>query len=546
MKTITQVAIYARVSCEQQVTTCTIDSQVEALKTQVKTDGFSLQAHLQFIDEGFSGSTLIRPGLERLRDAVASGEIDRLYVHSPDRLSRKYAYQVILVDEFHKAGVEVFFLNHQLGKSPEDELLLQVQGMVAEYERAKIIERSRRGKRHAAASGSLNAFSKAPYGYRHISKHLGGGQVRMEIHLAEARVVQQIFQWAVHEHLTLNGISRRLQEMSVLSPTGKGVWDSSTIQRILNNPHYIGQACFGKQRQGPKITRLRPPRNRSLHSKSYSIYKTPPEEWIIVPVTAIIDEELFTAAQEKLAENRYRTRQRTQGPSYLLQGLIVCGLCGYAYIHTVKRPKRNAKEYKYYRCSPRVVTPGPKCSNASVKADLLEEAVWSEVCQLLKNPQSLQQEYQRRLNASDEDYLTKQIRLLESQKDKLGKGIGRLIDSYAEGLIEKDEFDPRIKGLRERLHGLEIQLKTLSDEASLVSELKVVVSRVEEFAAKVTQRLEELDWQNKREVIHTLVKRVEVHPEQVKVVFRVGSGPLVPTPDEEISSHCGARICLDH
>ena len=136
---------------------------------------------------------------------------------------------------------------------------------------------------------------------------------------------------------------------------------------------------------------------------------------------------------------------------------------------------------------------GPKCSNASVKADLLEEAVWSEVCQLLKNPQSLQQEYQRRLNASDEDYLTKQIRLLESQKGKLGKGIGRLIDSYAEGLIEKDEFDPRIKGLRERLHGLEIQLKTLSDEASLVSELKVVVSQVEEFAAKVTQRLEELD-----------------------------------------------------
>lgn len=149
-----QVAIYARVSCEQQVSTNTIESQLVALQEQVNRDGHACPTHRQFVDDGHSGSTLVRPALEQLRDAIAYGEIDRLYVQSPDRLARKYAYQVILVDEFTQAGVEVIFLNHALGQSPEDELLLQVQGMVAESERAKILERSRRGKRHAAQSGS--------------------------------------------------------------------------------------------------------------------------------------------------------------------------------------------------------------------------------------------------------------------------------------------------------------------------------------------------------------------------------------------------------
>ncbi len=110
--------------------------------------------------------TLIRPALERLRDLAAIGAIDRLYVHSPDRLARKYAYQVLLLDEFQRCGVEVVFLNHPLGKTPGEDLLLQVQGMVAEFERAKILERSRRGKLHAARQGSVNVLSGAPYGSR--------------------------------------------------------------------------------------------------------------------------------------------------------------------------------------------------------------------------------------------------------------------------------------------------------------------------------------------------------------------------------------------
>ena len=153
-----RAAIYARVSSDQQVQAGTIASQIEALEERLTKEDLKLEAESCYIDDGYTGATFIRPALERLRDAAAAGAIDRIYVHSPDRLARKYAYQVLLVDELEQCGVEVVFLNRQLGQSPEDDLLLQVQGMIAEYERAKILERSRRGKLHAARRGLVNVL----------------------------------------------------------------------------------------------------------------------------------------------------------------------------------------------------------------------------------------------------------------------------------------------------------------------------------------------------------------------------------------------------
>lgn len=148
-----RAAIYARVSSEQQTQQGTIGSQVQALRERVREDGLTLDEELCLIDDGYSGSTLVRPALERLRDQAAAGAVDRLYVHSPDRLARRYAYQVLLVEELQHCGVDLVFLNRPLGRGAEDDLLLQVQGIVAEYERAKILERSRRGKLHAARRG---------------------------------------------------------------------------------------------------------------------------------------------------------------------------------------------------------------------------------------------------------------------------------------------------------------------------------------------------------------------------------------------------------
>src|SRR3954454_4047088 len=170
-----RVAFYARVSGEKQAKEDTIASQIEAVLQRIAEDAWECDPELRFVDDGVSGSILVRPGLERLRDQAAAGAIDRLYVLDPDRFSRKYAYQVLLLEELDHCGVEVVFLRNPPGQGPEQALLLQVQGMIAEYERAKIIEPSRPGNQHPARRGSVNVLAGAPYGYRYVSKHEGGG-----------------------------------------------------------------------------------------------------------------------------------------------------------------------------------------------------------------------------------------------------------------------------------------------------------------------------------------------------------------------------------
>src|SRR5260221_13798139 len=144
-------------------------SQLAEIRARIAADGFDLTTVLEFVDDGYSGSTVVRPALERLRDVAAAGGMDRLYVHCPDRVARNYAYQVLLLDELNQRGVEGIFLNRPVGQTPEGQFLLQVQGVIAEYERTKFLERGRRGKRHAAQEGRVGILCHAPYGYRNIN-----------------------------------------------------------------------------------------------------------------------------------------------------------------------------------------------------------------------------------------------------------------------------------------------------------------------------------------------------------------------------------------
>src|SRR2546425_8584299 len=273
----TQVAIYARVSSDQPAEAQTIASQVAALRERVAAEGLVLPEAMQFLDEGYRGATLIRPALERLRDVIAGGAVDRVYVHSPDRLARKYAYQVLLVDECRRAGVEVIFLNHALGHSPEDDLLLQVQGMIAEYERAKMIERHRRGKRHAAHVGAVHVLSGAPYGYRYVTKYEGGGQARSALIPDAARVVRQVFAWVGHDRLTIGEVCRRRTEAGEVTRTGKTVWDRRVGWGLVKHPASTGAAAFGKPRQEPLRPRLRAQRGRpGQHRRAGAIPDGPP------------------------------------------------------------------------------------------------------------------------------------------------------------------------------------------------------------------------------------------------------------------------------
>ena len=527
-------ALYARVSSDGQARGNTVASQLAALQERAKADAAAISPDHAYVDEGRSGATLARPALERLRDAVAVGEMDRVYVHAPDRLARRYAYQVLLMEEFRRAGVEVVFLNRAIGGSAEDDLLLQVQGVIAEYERARILERSRRGRRHAALAGAVSALSCAPYGYRYIGRHAAGDVARVEVLEDEARVVRQVFTWVGVERISLREACRKLQALGCPTRTGLEAWDATTLCGMLRNSAYQGTAMFGRTRAIPPTqARLRPIRGQSCppRNPSGSSRPVPPEEWIAIPVPAIVDPGVFEAVQAQLDENRRRKREGRRRPGWLLQGLVVCRQCGYAFYGKMARGVvggRQPADYGYYRCTG---TDGHKfggqapCSNRSVRSDKLEQAVWRQVEAVLDDPRRVTAEHERRAAAARDGRAREDVDGLERQMARLRRGMDRLIDSYAEEVIDADEFRPRLAGLKQRLMRLQAERDAALAAHEARRSLQLVIGRLEEFAGRVRAGLDGLDWHGRREIIRALVRRIEIDREEVEVVFRIPGAP---------------------
>jgi len=535
--TTIRTAFYARVSGEQQAAAHTIESQIAALSERAVSDGTPVPPERQFVDDGFSGATLIRPALDRLRDLVSVGAIDRIYVHSPDRLARNYAYQVLLLDEWRRRGVEVVFLNRPLGQSPEDDLLLQVQGIVAEYERAKIMERSRRGKKHAAQSGALNVMSGAPFGYRYVSVREGGGQARFEPVAEQALVVQQIFSWIGRDRCSLAEVCRRLQKTGTPTATGRRIWSREAVWHVLQNPAYQGQAAYGKTHMMPrgKKSRLRAARGRpSQPRRSNAPAPTDPKEWVFVPVPALVDEALFRAARAQLEENRSRARQGRRRPGYLLQGLICCAKCGYAYYGKTIRQLgagRQMRDFVYYRCSG---SDGYRfggeriCSNSQVQGAFLEATVWREVSTLLMNPERIELEHQKSSKAGT---LLDNLATLRSQRTKLQHAVERLIDSFTEGLIEKDQFTSRMDRTKRRIADLDVKIVEDAGNVDQREHLRLATARLRELATAIGPELARANWQRRREIIRTLVQRIDIDTEVIKIIFRVAQNTQRPDSD---------------
>src|SRR5438093_1043650 len=416
--------------------------------------------------------------------------------------------------------------------------------MTAEYERAKIIARPRRGKRHAARAGAVHVLSGAPYGYRYVSKYAGGGQARYDIIPDEARLVRQVFDWVGRDRLTIGEVCRRLTRAGEVTRTGKRVWDRSVVWGMLKHPAYMGTAAFGKTRQEPLRPRLRAQRGRPRQPRrAMSTVDVPQEEWYPIPVPALVEPEVVAAVQEQLQENRRHARQSRRGALYLLQGLLQCQHCGYAYYGKRLSPsarKGKPRAYAYYRClgTDAYRFGGERvCQNTQVRTDLVDLAVWQEVCTLLAHPERLAEEYRRRLQPETRIPRTP-LAALEEQLGKLRQGVARVIDSYADGLIDKGEFEPRILRLRQRMARLEEQRQQLAEEATLHTELQLIIGRLEDFAAKVQGGLEEADWASKRDLIRTLVKRVEVARDQVNIVFRVDPYSSDADPEKKSLQLC--------
>jgi site-specific DNA recombinase len=503
-------AIYARVSSEQQREANTIASQTASLIEFAQGHDLEVPQEWVFEDDGYSGATLERPGLERVRDLAAEGQIQVVLAYSPDRLSRKYAYQILLIEELARNGVETLFVKAPQGSSAEDQLLVQFQGMISEYERAQILERSRRGKRHRAQSGEVSVMSGAPYGYRYVRKtdEAPAAYAVLEV---EARVVERIYEMYTVEGLSIGEITRRINAEGIPTRKASGRWERSTVWAVLRNSAYRGVACFGKTRASSRTRVIRPQRRRGVITPSMTAgHERPRDEWIEIPVPALVSEDRFARAQELLQENKVRSRRRTIEPS-IVQGMVSCQKCGYAFSRT--STQTSARKIHYYKCigsdSWRKLG-GPVCDNARlVRQDLLDQIVWAEVIKLLEDPTLIQQELDRRLAAArSSDPTKKREQSLQRELVHVGKGIERLLSAYQEALMSIEQLRERMPGLRQREQALRAELQAIVDQDNDRAAFLRLAESLTAFLVRLRGAADTLSITERQRIVRLVVKDV--------------------------------------
>ena len=518
-------AIYARVSSVRQKEEETIGSQTAAIMEYARSSGYTVLPEWIFQDEGYSGSVLIRPGLERLRDLVTEGQIDTILIYSPDRLSRKYAYQVLLMEEFSRHGAEVIFLNSPKATTPEEQLLLQFQGMFAEYERAQITERSRRGKRHRAKNGLVNVLSGAPYGYQYIKKN-ESSNAYYEIIEPEAGVVRQIYNLYTEEFVSIGEIVRRLNAQRISTRRGKSLWERSTVWGILRNPAYKGTACFGKTQRAERKKITRPLRKKGGYSARCSANcERPREEWIEIPVPALISEETFALASDRLKENKRLSSRSTKEPT-LLQGILVCSICGYAYYRTSTRTSK--RKLYYYRClgSDDYRYPnGRVCPSKPIRQDYLDEIVWEKILHILEDPDLIRSEIERRFQEMRVSSPTKRRKeALVKEKVRVEKAIDKLLDAYQEDLLPLAGLRQRIPVLKKRRTTLLSELKALEINSIDEEKFRKLTENIEAFLIQMRKSAKSLNVKDKQKILRLIVKVILINIDSITIKHSIPMG----------------------
>jgi site-specific DNA recombinase len=519
-------AIYARVSSDRQKENHTIASQTASLLAHASAHGYAVPAEWVFEDEGYSGAVLARPGLEALRDLAAEGQIGAVLIYSPDRLSRKYAYQILLAEELSRCGVELIYLKSPSGATPEDQLVVQFQGIIAEYERAQIAERSRRGKRHKAQQGTVNVLSGAPYGYRYVRKSESSSAYYGVIE-TEAQVVRMVFEVYTQQRLSINAIARMLNERQIPTRSAATRWERSTVWGMLRNPAYCGKACYGKTEQRPRQRITRPLRQRNgVASRDSASHERPRQEWIEVPVPALVTEDVFALAQEQLQKNAHHSPRRTIEPT-LLQGMLVCQQCGYALYRTSTRTSK--QKLNYYRCigsDGYRRLKGPVCANRPIRQDSLDRIVWDEIIRLLDDPALIQGEIdRRRKTALESNPLRKREEELRREQARLEKSSERLIGAYQEALVTLPQLRQRMPELQKQIHAVEAELRALEMAAVDDARYLQIAETLTTFRGKLRARAETLDVGQRQQILRLLVKEILVSNDTITIRHSLPIGP---------------------
>ena len=519
-----RAALYARVSTERQADRGTIGSQLQLLRQHIAEVGDELVG--EYADDGHSGARLDRPGLDALRDAAEAGLIERVWCLSPDRLARAYAYQVLVLDELDRFGVVVAFTDSPglTADDPQSILLTQVQGVIAEYEKAKIAERHRRGRLFRARAGEVVTW-KTAYGYRRIPRSTATGQAHLEIYQPEAVVVRRIFTDRA-AGITVREICRRLNADAIPSPTGKPTWGTSTISRLLRNEAYIGRVYYNR-------TELVPDRRPTRHHRQ--VWRDR-DEWIPIDCPRIISDELFQAAGRVATDNTKWSPRRAEPGQWLLKGLVKCGVCGVG-TNCHKMRGRNGTWHRYYHCRNhdplRAGGESRRCPERNIRADALDTFVFDHIRTAITRPDLLlagEQAVTLRTPIPDDELLAAELARLDRKLDAADAERRRLLDLYQAGLIDLPELQRRATEVSSRRKELQHKRTSLADQRAALTRDNQLRSRVHDFAARVHTIIDTLDDTQKQQLLRLLIEDVRVTDWHVQIRLRIALDPPPPEP----------------
>ena len=529
-----RVAVYVRVSTARQAQQQTIEQQLDRLCTHARAQGWVLPSDQIYRDDGYSGAALARPGLDRLRDTVAHRELDRVLITAPDRLARNYVHQMVLLEEFARSGCQVDFLDRPMSDDPHDQLVLQIRGAVAEYERTLIAERMRRGRLSKLLAGLLLPWTRPPYGYRlHPDRPRDPSGVTIDA--AESAVVAELFTLYLEPGMSLERLAKTLGQRGVPTPSGNPRWSPPTIRGMLRNPTYTGQVYAQR-------TRYRPPQIRRsathpLGRPHGTATPRPAESWIAVgPVPAIVTHDQFDQVQAKLAQNQSFARRNNTAHQYLLRALVSCGRCQLACTARTVNQRNH-----YYLCNGKQQLVHSHrdvpCPARYIPAQQLDDLVWQDLCDLVRHPAHVTAALTR---AQGGAWLPQELAArrenLQAGRASLRQQLGRLTDAYLRGVIPLDEYERRRRELEQKDQGLAAQEQQLTGEAARHRQLAGVAASLDAFCQRVQQGLGSATFDQKRQLLLLLVDRVVVTDDEAEIRY------VLPTrPESEHVRFCQLR-----
>jgi site-specific DNA recombinase len=520
-----RAAVYARVSTTRQAQAQTIEQQLDRLSAAVAEHGWTLDEQHIYRDDGYSGASLGRPGLDRLRDHAALAELDLVLVTAPDRLARNYVHQVLFIDELGRHGCQVEFLDRPMSHDPHDQLLLQIRGAVAEYERTLIAERMRRGRQAKLRAGTLLPWTTPPFGYR-LDPERPRDTAGVRVEPSEAVLVAQLFDWYLEPQATVYQLAKRLTDLGVPTPTGKPRWNAASVRGILRNPAYAGRAQTNRTRVVPARRRksaLLPVGPGDSHAPR------PQEDWIAVPVPQIVSEETFVQVQAKLDINQ-QTAARNTRHEYLLRALVSCGACRLAC--TMRRTQAGSR---YYLCRGRTDAlrraQGQRCTARYTPAEQLDQLVWNDLCALLGDPAQVAHALERaRGGAWLPQELQARQATIRQALGQLERQQQRLLDAYLAEVVGLAELERKRQELDRRRATLAAQRRQLDAVAEQRLELRTVAGGIEAFCQTVRAGLATATFAQRRLLVELLIDRVIVTDGEVEIRYVLPTSPDGPHP----------------